>query len=353
MGHTSREEIGLRNAAVMCTDDIVVESYSKKRGGKSLAETKYRYTWMIRIGRCRHCLEFQDSKASGYKRVLVDGGLKKEKQVRLAPQFTYAWRLDGHRFCIRPKEVQERQDPRANASWMTALKDAYHRNVDCDFDLEIDGLPFQVFRKSELKLALPPGYQSASAGERAQSARRETSSLGYGGEFRGGENSDEGGGESCRDVVQPELRRVTTATSTSSASTRALSKASSGDSWGLASTASGGSGSSRWPSETPAQFGSFAPWPAASDCHGTQRSRTEAKSGSSWSPSSWKPSWSPWPSTSYQKCDGTGWPDATMQQPILQKAKAKPAATASHSSTAAAGSGDSPAGWPAQPGLWC
>jgi len=93
-----------------------------------------------------------DSKTSGMKRVFLDNTLKCEKSVFPAPTFRYSWRLEGHRFAIVPKEIVEMQSRDAAKSYTTAVKNVFNKTVDCDFELQINDLPFQVYQHQGMLL---------------------------------------------------------------------------------------------------------------------------------------------------------------------------------------------------------
>jgi len=111
-------------------EEIVAEAFSESLGGKAFGESKVRSTWSLSIGGKSYNVEFANSKASGMKRVFVNGQLQHERKVLLSPTFTYKWRLDGHSLSIVPKDVVA--------------------SVDCSFDLCIDGRPFQAYQRRKL-----------------------------------------------------------------------------------------------------------------------------------------------------------------------------------------------------------
>jgi len=116
--------------APQSAEEIVAESFSETLGGKAFGESKIRSTWLLSFAGKSYNIEFTNSKASGMKRIFVNSHLQHESKVLLSPTFKYTWRLDGHVFSIVPKEVIA--------------------NVDCSFDLCIDGRPFQVYERRKL-----------------------------------------------------------------------------------------------------------------------------------------------------------------------------------------------------------
>jgi len=107
---------------------IVAEDCTEHSGGRSFAGSKTRFRWLLSVEGQTYNIEFTHSKASGMKRVFVDGKLKVEQQVKLACDFKYSWKIAGHDLSIVPLAK--------------SAIDAF-----CDFDLHIDGLPFKQYKR--------------------------------------------------------------------------------------------------------------------------------------------------------------------------------------------------------------
>ncbi|CEM28418.1 unnamed protein product [Vitrella brassicaformis CCMP3155] len=120
---------GRVDLATLTADDEVTAVYHEAdQVGKKVKESKVRYTWVLDLGGTSHRIDFTNSRASGMKRVLVDGHLQHENKQFRGGAFQYSWPMGKHLLSIVPDEDGGR------------------------FRLRINGLPFEAFApKQKLK----------------------------------------------------------------------------------------------------------------------------------------------------------------------------------------------------------
>lgn len=107
-------------------DGVVAIQSNEETAGKTLGETKVRYTWVLSVDGEKRRLDFTNSKTSGMKRLFVDGRLQHEQRVFRSPHFQYTWPIGNHLLSIVPKQGGL---------------------IDCEFELRINGRPFKAFKQ--------------------------------------------------------------------------------------------------------------------------------------------------------------------------------------------------------------
>eukprot|EP00405_Crypthecodinium_cohnii_P017736 CAMPEP_0206452186 /NCGR_PEP_ID=MMETSP0324_2-20121206/19801_1 /ASSEMBLY_ACC=CAM_ASM_000836 /TAXON_ID=2866 /ORGANISM="Crypthecodinium cohnii, Strain Seligo" /LENGTH=371 /DNA_ID=CAMNT_0053922239 /DNA_START=18 /DNA_END=1133 /DNA_ORIENTATION=- len=130
-------------------DGIIALGSSTATTGSVLSDSKVRYSWALSIDGRRYTVDFTNSKTSGMKRVFVDGRQIHEQKVFRSPNFNYSWPIGQHLLSIAPREERR---PSGLMAEMT-------QKVDCTFDLNINGIPFQVFERQQMRGSRPHRQQ--------------------------------------------------------------------------------------------------------------------------------------------------------------------------------------------------
>lgn len=143
-------------------EGVVAISHSENSTGKSIADTKVRYFWVLQLDGKLCRIEFANSKTSGKKRVFMDGRMINEQRCYMSQNFNYTWPVGSHFLSIVPK--QETSGSPNNIVY--EYKDKVMNKVDCGFELRINGYPFQYFERhvaTSRPMAGRPGANSAGA----------------------------------------------------------------------------------------------------------------------------------------------------------------------------------------------
>lgn len=121
-------------------DGVIALGCTETAAGSVLSESKVRYSWVVSIDGEKHQVDFTNSKTSGKKRVFVNGRQIYEQKVFRSPNFHYTWPVGNHLFSITPVD-----DTKSHTNVFSGMKEDLAGQVDCKFDLSINGLPFRTF----------------------------------------------------------------------------------------------------------------------------------------------------------------------------------------------------------------
>jgi len=128
-------------------EGVVAIDWAESSTGKSLADTKVRYSWELSLDGQFQRVEFTNSKTSGKKRVFVNGRQMHEIRVYRSPNFQYSWPIGGHLLSIVPRTSATSAPATDIIDKLFQVEQKMKSSVDCGFELRIDGLPFSHFVK--------------------------------------------------------------------------------------------------------------------------------------------------------------------------------------------------------------